>query len=271
MSASPGTRCGVLFGCWLLAAPVFAQDGRDHPPGGGRPFGPEIGFMGIRESFEGKVVKGAPYRADSLTEITQTLADGNRIVRKTTGTVARDSEGRTRREQALAAIGPLLPEGQAPRMAVISDPVAGSTYVLEIDRHVAHRLKPMSKPPGLDSEAPPGARRPGPSPATESLGTQTVAGVEADGTRNTVTIPPGEIGNEKAIVIVAERWYSPDLQVVVQSRRRDPRMGETTYRLTAITRGEPDHSLFEVPPGFTVVEGPPMHRFGKRSKPGDEP
>jgi hypothetical protein len=269
MSASR-LRCGAVLVGWLLAVPVSAQGMRDRHPG--EPgFGPEIGFMGIRESFEGKVVKGAPYKADSVTEITQSLADGNRIVRKTTGTVARDSEGRTRREQALAAIGPLMPEGQPPRMAVINDPVGGSAYVLEMERHVAHKLKPMPRPPGLDSDTPPRGKRPGPSPASESLGTQTVEGVEAEGTRQTVTIPPGEIGNDKAIVIVAERWYSPDLQVVVQSRRRDPRMGETSYRLTAITRGEPDHSLFEVPPGFTVVEGPPMHRFSKRPKPSEEP
>ena len=269
MSASRRGCGGVLLGC-LLAAPLSAQEMRDRSHRGPG-FGPEIGFMGIRESFEGKVVKGAPYKAESVTEVTQTLADGNRIVRKTTGTVARDGEGRTRREQALAAIGPLLPEGHPPRMAVISDPVVGSTYVLEMDRHVAHKLKPMSKPPGLESEAVPAGKRAVPSPATESLGTQTMEGVEAEGTRHTITIPPGEIGNEKAIVIVAERWYSPDLQVVVQSRRRDPRMGDTSYRLTAITRGEPDHSLFEVPPGFTIVEGPPMHRFGRRAKPGEEP
>jgi len=43
-----------------------------------------------------------PYKADAVTEITQSLADGNRIVRKTTSAVSRDSEGRTRREANLA-------------------------------------------------------------------------------------------------------------------------------------------------------------------------
>ena len=90
----------------------------------------------------------------------------------------------------------------------------------------------------------------------EQLGKQTIEGVEAEGTRTTVTIPAGEIGNERAIEIVSERWYSPELQLVVMTRHSDPRFGETTYKLTNINRTEPVKSLFEVPAGYTVKEGP---------------
>ena len=88
----------------------------------------------------------------------------------------------------------------------------------------------------------------------EQLGKQFIEGVEAEGTRTTITIPAGEIGNERAIQIVSERWYSPELQLVVMTRHSDPRSGETTYKLTNINRTEPAKSLFEVPPGFTVKE-----------------
>jgi len=90
----------------------------------------------------------------------------------------------------------------------------------------------------------------------EQLGKQTIEGVEAEGTRTTITIPAGEIGNERAIEIVSERWYSPELQLVVMTRHSDPRTGETTYKLTNINRAEPAKSLFEVPSGYTVKEGP---------------
>jgi hypothetical protein len=90
----------------------------------------------------------------------------------------------------------------------------------------------------------------------EQLGKQTIEGVEAEGTRTTVTIPAGEIGNERAIEIVSERWYSSELQLVVMTRHSDPRFGETTYKLTNINRTEPAKSLFEVPSGYTVKEGP---------------
>ena len=90
---------------------------------------------------------------------------------------------------------------------------------------------------------------------TESLGTQTIEGVTAEGTRATLTIPAGEIGNTLPIEIVDETWYSPELQINVMTRHRDPRSGETTYRLTNVSRSEPDRSLFEVPADYTVSEG----------------
>src|ERR1700733_7589003 len=51
--------------------------------------------------FEGGVmsnVKGAPYRADQITESTQTLGDGTRIHNEHQVTIYRDSQGRVRRE-----------------------------------------------------------------------------------------------------------------------------------------------------------------------------
>ncbi len=114
----------------------------------------------------------------------------------------------------------------------------------------------------------------GPSPlppVKESLGKQTIEGVEAEGTRTTVTIPAGTIGNERPILIVSERWYSPELQTVVMTRRSDPRSGETTYRLTNINRAEPAHALFEVPPGYTLKEGGPLRQMRIFTKPdGDD-
>ena len=112
-----------------------------------------------------------------------------------------------------------------------------------------------------ESEMPPPPPRGGPPPppkfpeVKESLGRQTIEGVEAEGTRVTVTIPAGEIGNERPIQIVTERWYAPDLHAVVLTRHSDPRYGETTYRLTNINRSEPARGLFEVPSDFTI-KGP---------------
>jgi hypothetical protein len=91
-------------------------------------------------------------------------------------------------------------------------------------------------------------------PKVESLGKQMVEGIEAEGTRTTITIAAGEIGNELPMNIVSERWYSSELQQVVMSKHTDPRFGESTYRLTDINRSEPAHSLFEVPSDYTVKE-----------------
>ena len=89
---------------------------------------------------------------------------------------------------------------------------------------------------------------------TESLGKRNIEGVVAEGTRTTTTIPAGDMGNDRPIEIVSERWLSPELQTVVMTRNNDPRFGETTYRLTNIVRAEPPRSLFEVPPDYQVKE-----------------
>ncbi|MGH9838827.1 MAG: hypothetical protein ACREEM_08595 [Blastocatellia bacterium] len=101
---------------------------------------------------------------------------------------------------------------------------------------------------------------------TDSLGTQTIEGVSAEGTRSTITIPAGEIGNTLPLEIVDETWYSPELQINVMTRHRDPRSGETTYRLTNLNRSEPDRSLFEVPADYTVRENKMLPK-GKPTKP----
>ena len=86
------------------------------------------------------------------------------------------------------------------------------------------------------------------------MGRQTIEGLPADGTRVTVTIPAGQMGNDLPIVVVTERWYSPDLQMNIVTKRSDPRNGETVTKLTNVTRSEPAHSLFEPPADYKISD-----------------
>lgn len=291
----------VMFFERRIGPPPGEGAGIDMLPGGG----PENTFIFISTemSFDRKIVKNAPYSAQATTETVQTLGDGNRIVRKNTANVYRDSEGRMRHDQTLNSIGPWASAGESQQTSFINDPVTGTHYVLDPRSRIARKmtLPPPPDKPGVPP-APPG--RPGApppprdgkpgdvftvmiqppggmaergtrimktmdKPKTESLGKQTIEGVEAEGTRDTITIPAGEIGNEQPIQIVSERWYSPELQTVVMSKHIDPRMGETTFRLTNITRSEPARTLFEVPADYTIKEGPSQMRTFRR-KPADE-
>src|SRR5579863_318597 len=106
---------------------------------------PDGGRIGGGFSFDNHVVKGAPYTAETSTETTQTLADGNRIVRTETGAVARDSEGRTRREMSMSGVGPwAVSNGEPAKMIFINDPVAQVNYVLTPE-HTAHKTPTPSK------------------------------------------------------------------------------------------------------------------------------
>jgi hypothetical protein len=105
---------------------------------------------------------------------------------------------------------------------------------------------------------PPPHRPPQAQGKTESLGKQTIEGVEAEGVRSVITIPEGQIGNDRPIEIVSERWDSQALQTVVLSKHNDPRFGETIYRLTNINRAEPARTLFEPPADYKMEEVPPF-------------
>lgn len=265
-----------------------------------------------RFAFDNRIVKGLPYGADAITEYVQTLPDGNRITRKSESRIYRDSEGRTRRELSPMMVG-MLPGAPDPGKRIqISDPVAGTTLMLDPLAQTVTKLpsflsgttisatekgdnkivtvKVLSDTENVNGparvinrriEGPGGETieiiRDGDSRRvtvngtqasrnfvvdadrnirTENLGKQTIEGVEAEGTRTIETIPAGKVGNERPIEIINERWYSPELQLVLMTRHNDPRFGENVYRVTNIDRSEPYPALFTAPPDYKVVESP---------------
>ncbi len=260
---------------WLLEAVVlaggmaYAQMPGPPPPGG--PPGLGRGAMIPREFGIGaspwKVVTGAPYSADVTNSMLQTLADGNTIQRTTTGKIARDSQGRTYMQETITD-GPLARNGPT-TLTFLTDPVAGYSYELNANTKTASRRPfKVHRPAG---NVPPNVehRREHESAGvvTSDLGTENIGGVNAHGKSITRTIPAGAIGNAQPIVSNSEVWYSPELQIVVLSKRTDPRIGESTYTVSNISRSAPDASLFQVPPDYTVHDGFRV-RFGG---PGGEP
>jgi hypothetical protein len=249
-------------------------------------------FVSAEPALSANVVKGAPYSLEATIDTEQALADGNRIVHHQVVHVYRDSDGRTRREETLAAIGPWAASGTPPTIVTIQDPVSGATYSLDPQNKIATKLPAgrlgqvrMGSGHAISSEIaisapPPGIKSMGPVTAfeagggavvvqdgmavpvekrdesSESLGKQTIAGVSAEGTLQTTTIPAESMGNERPIEITRERWYSPDLQIVLRSKQSDPRFGITTYEVTRLDRANPARSLFEVPRDYQMRKAP---------------
>jgi hypothetical protein len=253
-------RILAISGAGLITASLFAQ-----PPGPhmGRDMG-RGDFSLVRAEFGGsnKVVPGAPYSAQAVTQFTQTLANGDHIQRTTNASMARDSQGRTRTERSFGAIGALSAERGGGRTVMIFDPVASKSFVLDAQSRTARSMPIPAARSAVPHARPERTERGQASAKTEDLGTQVIQGISAQGKRVTRAIPAGKEGNEKEIDIVTETWYSPDLQVVVMSKTSDPRFGESTYQLNAITRAEPDPALFAVPADYAVKEGRPMMRRG---------
>src|SRR5258708_7232003 len=233
----------------------------------------------------GKVVKGAPYSADIVTETNQRLADGNLITHKKVSRVYRDGEGRTRQEsyrddklRSVYITDPvervnytLIPEA---KMAVTIPRVetrierSGSRAEREkvIEHETTHGDRRVTVRTVEDKDGGPGVR--------EEVRVQVIR--MGDGTSKEVIIPippvppvppvaatppippipplppipAGKIATRNAINVTPESWYWPELQVTVSSRHDDPRPGESIYRLAAIKRAEPQPDLFKVPEGY---------------------
>ncbi|MFG5409371.1 hypothetical protein ABXN37_16295 [Piscinibacter sakaiensis] len=236
---------------------------------------------------EHRIVKGAPYCADTVHESVQVLADGNRIVHADRGRLCRDGEGRTRQET----------ERAGRRQVWLSDPVAGETWLLDPQRRTARRIGGARPQPvtvvrevvrqrdaqgreteqvelrvlRVDGEVVHSSitRRGGAADAAEAgraaselraagagprgpgvrtpLPARDIEGQRAQGERTTWTLPAGAVGNERPIQLTREVWTSPELGLTLLSTDHDPRSGETRYRLSGLTRGEPDPALLRVP------------------------
>jgi hypothetical protein len=247
----------LFFDSVLTHSLAHAQSGRRNPEPGSAPEPesrpreprpptipePGLRFISSEMSFSGKVVKHRPYSAETLSESSRILSNGTKLTRRTTGRVYRDEEGRTRRELSGTIAGPFATSGDTQRMIVINDPVARLTSTIIPD---SDTIETRSLPANHNDELPERDvssenRR------TESLGKQLIEGFEAEGTRTTILIPTGRIGNDKPLEIIHEQWYSPELQTMLLSKHSDPRWGETVYQLKNIDRIAPNPSLFKLP------------------------
>ena len=157
--------------------------------------------------FNGKIatVQGAPYSGTITNESVQTLSDGTRIVQTSTGTTARDAQGRTRQDTPLPAIGNLeMPA--APHLVFIQDPVAQVAYTLNLTDKTAQK---MLMPPPLLPAVPGGANSAtggasgmvmsGPAGAI-SMGGPMVAGGPGDVARADVPVPPPPGGGDAVFI-----------------------------------------------------------------------
>jgi hypothetical protein len=237
-----------------------------HPPGHGgkgkmmpNPRTAMATFIGAELRFGDKVVKDAPFSAETVREESKRLFDGSLIKNGSKGLIYRDGFGRTRQEQPFEFIGGFAVVGennQPKRLVNIVDAVAGNGYSVDVESKTYFKY-PMQ-------ENSPFSRKERKDTKTESLGTKNIEGVNAEGTRITHEIPAGQIGNDKPIYVVTEKWFSPELQVIILSKHSDPFIGEVVFKLVNIKIGEPATELFKVPSDYKLQNLP--KREGRKNE-----
>lgn len=209
----------------------------------------------------GPLANNAPYTLTRTSITVQTLADGATFTRTSIRKTARDSEGRTYDEAHM--IGP---DGQPDDDWVncsVFDPIA-HTRINWDNRTKIVSVAPVPAPDTTRQRTEPKqvqqvaaapqsrATRPPRQVTFEDLGVHTLAGIDAKGTRSTVIIPTGELGNDRPFTTVTEQWRSTEYGVDLLKIDDDPRIGRTTDEVTDFKPGEPDPALFQIPEGYTV-------------------
>jgi len=233
----------VVFSISPLMAQV-SQDGMHAPSGGTQTRVISIAVPPL---------PNAPFTATVTTTWVRALADGSTLTIQNHRTIARDNSGRVFQERRN-----LYPAGDPSedriRQLEFGDPGAHVIYLCQPDARTCEERSYFAStaPAPL---IPAGMLDNGRIFLTRiDLGRDTVSGVETVGTRETRTISPGTIGNDRAIAIVKEFWFSPQLGINVIEKREDPRVGTQTFTVDPISLGEPDARLFDIPPDYRVVD-----------------
>jgi hypothetical protein len=271
----------VTFSLLLFAVLVHAQgtvaisvqNGHGVGTGAGSGIGAVGGMIGMVRGGISSLpdTSGPPFSADVVEETDKYLADGNHIHREIHGRFFRDAQGRTRTE---TEIGHFSTDNRTVVFVTIMDMVEGRSLHLDLQNKIAtinhFPRNVLASPAGAANAT---ARKPvqslaGPAPASaeqgkdmavrqrlsEDLGTKEIEGFTVSGTRITITMPAGQIGNDRPITTTSERWFSPDLKMDLLNSNENPETGKNVRRLVNLHTGDPDPQLFEVPSDFTIKE-----------------
>lgn len=198
-------------------------------------------------------IPNAPFTATVSTKWVRKLEDGSTATIQNRRKIARDNTGRVFQERRT-----FYPEGDsrepALRQLEFADPSSHTIVVChtpnrtcEIRSYYALATMPAPLPSGPFDEGKKFLSR-------VDLGTDTVQGLEAIGSRETTAIYPGVIGNDRTLEVVKEFWYSPQLGVNLIEKRQDPRSGTQDFTVSDISLGEPDVKIFEVPADYRRVD-----------------
>jgi TonB family protein len=193
-----------------------------------------------------------PYTAKQETTRIQTLADGTTVRTVDEVYLARDAEGRTRRETVRTLNGEVI------RFIEVFDYPTQTRYTWNVGANYPQVVNVYRPQPNRQAAAAPQPQPPRYLPyRTESLPPQTIDGLYATGTRTTRTTPAGYAGNDHDLVTTTESWYVPSLSLQMRSITDDPRTGKVTTETTDVKQSDPDPALFQPPTGYALHESNP--------------
>jgi hypothetical protein len=210
-------------------------------------------------------VPGYPISGTIYVENTRTDSHGKTVIVRFPSKIYRDSKGRTRLEWDMTPLGETPKPGWF--MIEIYDPTTRTSIHLQPSIKAAsmgHFPAPDEKPQQVckDSDFPKIdpkdlAQVAIPQVSQEELAHDVVDGMAVRHGRESVKLARNSSGKNSAYARVTDYWFSRELQVFVLVKRSGPGKSQHIVKLSDISRGEPDPSLFTVPPGYQVSEPEP--------------
>ena len=208
---------------------------------------------------------GYPITATIDAENTRTDSHGKTAMARFRSKIYRDSKGRTRLEWDMTPLDEPPKPGWF--MIEIYDPTTRTGIHLQPSIKAAsktHFSGPNEKPqqackdsdfPKIDPEVL--AQVAIPRVSQIELSHDVVDGMVVRHGRESVKLSPHSSGKSSAYATLTDYWFSQKLQAFVLVKRSGPGKSQHTVKLSDISRGEPDPSLFTVPPGYHVSEPEP--------------
>jgi hypothetical protein len=207
---------------------------------------------------------GAPYSATVITTRDQTLANGSVVHGSVTTYQARDAVGRTWEKRSLGCQSGEDGERHPVVQILVYDPGTQTTISWKVDDPArvyrsVHTAPVRPSPAKTDEQSEAAARSAMEQMGihTEDLGSKTIAGVVADGTRTVQTVPAGQAGNNQPIKIVDETWIAKDLNLEVLRVDDNSRTGRVVTEVVGLKQDEPDPALFAPPAGYSHADANP--------------
>ena len=247
-------RNGIIAILWLGSCLCMAQI-HETLPAHSSAQGQDGGERGVLESIVIPPIPRAPFTAVLATEAVKYSADGAAMTFVNQRRIARDSQGRIYEERWW-----LVPKDSKVVSKMnwiqIADPKQRTLYNCSTEKHICELLTFE-----FSSDLAAATMRKGTSHKLpddggeivwEDLGSRNIAGMDTVGARETTTVGPGTMGNDRPLISVSEFWHSDQLGINILSMRSSPFSGKQTFTITELTPVEPDPRLFELPTGYNV-------------------
>jgi hypothetical protein len=202
-------------------------------------------------------ILNVPYSAKRhFTSVTK-HADGTISRIESGGSEARDSQGRTYSagERQWTYFDGKKNILKSEILYRVDDPVANTETRWDTTLKVAKVIQSASSEDASGAKCPSACDEIGANASgdvVEKLGTKTIGGFIAEGTRSSYTIPARQDHNDQPIVVAHESWYCPELKIIILETNDDPRSGTTRNELIDIVRGEPDATQYRPPADYVI-------------------